>query len=107
MILLIICWNYLTKFAFTFKQKEFPGGRAEIKRLLQKLGTISYEEKVVAFIFALTAFCWITRSFLLQKILPQLDDTIIAIAFAIVLFLIPSKDKKEKLINWSEAVKLP
>ncbi|MET2984468.1 SLC13 family permease [Aureibaculum conchae] len=106
-VLLIICWNYLTKFAFTFKQKEFPGGRAEIKRLLQQLGKISYEEKVVAFVFALTAFCWITRSFLLQKILPQLDDTIIAIAFAIVLFLIPSKDKKDKLVKWNEAVKLP
>lgn len=106
-ILLFICWQYLTKIAFKFKQKEFPGGRAEIKRLLQQLGKISYEEKLVAFVFALTAFCWITRSFLLQKILPQLDDTIIAIAFAILLFLIPSKDKKDKLINWSEAVKLP
>ncbi|MDY7393959.1 DASS family sodium-coupled anion symporter [Aureibaculum sp. 2210JD6-5] len=106
-VLLFICWKYLTRFAFTFRQKEFPGGRAEIKRLLQKLGKISYEEKVVTFVFALTAFCWITRSFLLEKILPQLDDTIIAIAFAVLLFLIPSKDKKEKLINWDEAVKLP
>ena len=106
-VLLFICYQYLTKFAFTFKQKEFPGGRAEIKRLLQGLGEITYEEKVVSFVFALTAFCWITRSFLLQKIVPQIDDTIIAITFAIVLFLIPSKDKKDKLINWDEAVKLP
>ena len=76
-ILIFICWKYLTKYAFTFKQKTFPGGKEEIKRLLSKLGKISYEEKVVAFVFALTAFCWITRSFLLQKILPGLDDTII------------------------------
>jgi sodium-dependent dicarboxylate transporter 2/3/5 len=106
-ILLFICWKYLTKYAFTFKQKTFPGGKEEIKRLLSKLGKISYEEKVVAFVFALTAFCWITRSFLLQKILPGLDDTIIAIFFAIVLFLIPSKKKGEQLINWEEAVKMP
>jgi sodium-dependent dicarboxylate transporter 2/3/5 len=106
-ILLFICWNYLTKYAFTFKQKTFPGGKEEIKRLLSKLGKISYEEKVVAFVFALTAFCWITRSFLLQKILPGLDDTIIAIFFAIILFLIPSKKKGEQLINWEEAVKMP
>jgi sodium-dependent dicarboxylate transporter 2/3/5 len=106
-ILLFICWKYLTKYAFTFKQKSFPGGKEEIKRLLSKLGKISYEEKVVAFVFALTAFCWITRSFLLQKILPGLDDTIIAIFFAIVLFLIPSKKKGEQLINWEEAVKMP
>ncbi|MGB3143712.1 MAG: DASS family sodium-coupled anion symporter [Maribacter sp.] len=106
-ILIFICWKYLTKYAFDFKQKSFPGGKEEIKRLLKKLGKITYEEKVVAFVFALTAFCWITRSFLLQQFLPGLDDTIIAIFFAIVLFLIPSKQKGEQLINWEEAVKMP
>jgi sodium-dependent dicarboxylate transporter 2/3/5 len=106
-ILIFICWKYLTKYAFKFKQKSFPGGKEEIKRLLSNLGKISYEEKVVAFVFALTAFCWITRSFLLQKILPGLDDTIIAIFFAIVLFLIPSKQKGDQIINWEEAVKMP
>jgi len=106
-LLLFICWKYLTRFAFTFQQTEFPGGKKEIKRLLKTLGKISYEEKIVASIFGLTAFCWITRSFLLKGFLPALDDTIIAIFFAIILFLIPSKNKKEQLINWEEAVKLP
>ncbi|SNR56001.1 solute carrier family 13 (sodium-dependent dicarboxylate transporter), member 2/3/5 [Maribacter sedimenticola] len=106
-LLLFICWKYLTRFAFSFKQKSFPGGKQEIKRLLSTLGKISYEEKIIAFVFALTAFCWITRSFLLQRILPNLDDTIIAIFFAILLFLIPSKKKGHQLINWEEAVKMP
>ena len=106
-VLLFICWKYLTQYAFTFRQTEFPGGKEEIKRQLQLLGKISYEEKMVGFIFAFTAFCWITRSFLLQQFLPGLDDTIIAICFAIVLFLIPAKNKKEQLINWEEAVKMP
>ncbi|RPD98522.1 DASS family sodium-coupled anion symporter [Aureibaculum marinum] len=106
-ILLFICWVYLTKFAFKFKQKAFPGGRTEIKQQQQKLGKITYEEKLVSIVFAFTAFCWITRSFLLQRLFPQLDDTIIAISFAILLFIIPSKDKSEKLINWNDAVKLP
>lgn len=106
-ILLFICWKYLTSFAFTFKQKEFPGGKAEIKQLLKTLGKITYEEKVVAIVFATTAFCWITRSFLLQKILPQLDDTIIAVLFAVILFLIPSKTKNKKLISWKDTKDLP
>lgn len=106
-VLLFICWKYLTRYAFSFKQTEFPGGKDEIKRQLQLLGKISYEEKLVGFIFAFTAFCWITRSFLLQQFLPGLDDTIIAICFAIVLFLIPAKNKKEQLINWEEAVRMP
>lgn len=106
-VLIFICWKYLTRYAFSFKQVEFPGGRAEIKRLKNSLGNITYEEKMIAIVFGATAFCWITRSFLLQRILPGLDDTIIAIFFAILLFLIPSKKRGEQLLNWEEAVKMP
>lgn len=106
-LLLLICWKYLTRIAFRFQQEEFPGGRKEIKRLLSELGRISFEEKAIALVFGLTAFCWISRSFLLQKFFPQLDDTIIAMFFSVVLFLIPTKEKKVPLINWEDAVKMP
>lgn len=107
-ILLFICWQYLTKIAFNFKQKEFPGGKAEIKRQLNALGKISYEEKIVLAIFICTAFLWITRSFLLKDIIPGIDDTIIAMISATVLFLIPTKSKQQSaIIDWQSAVKLP
>ncbi|WP_370214240.1 SLC13 family permease [Mesoflavibacter profundi] len=106
-ILLFICWKYLTEVAFTFEKREFTDGKAEVNRQLKALGSISYEEKLVAFIFGLTAFFWITRSFLFKNILPALDDTIIAISFAIVLFLLPSKKQGTKLMNWDDAVKIP
>ena len=106
-ILLFLCWMYLTRFAFKFKQKEFPGGRQEIKKQLQELGPISYEEKAVFLVFLLTAFSWITRSFLLESFIPKIDDTIIAIFFAILLFIVPSKNKSIKLMAWEDAVKLP
>lgn len=106
-ILLIICWLYLTRFAFNFKQKEFPGGRDEINRQLKALGKVTYEEKTVLIVFVLTAFAWISRSFLIQKFVPAIDDTIIAIAFAILLFILPSKRKFGKIIAWEDAVKLP
>ncbi|MDC0210781.1 DASS family sodium-coupled anion symporter [Flavobacteriaceae bacterium] len=108
LILLAICWKYLTEIAFTFKQKKFPGGRNEINKQLKSLGKLSYEEKMVLLIFVGTAFAWITRSFLLQKLIPNLDDTIIAVITGILLFILPaSKSKNRKLINWEEAVKLP
>ncbi|MEE9373168.1 MAG: DASS family sodium-coupled anion symporter [Saprospiraceae bacterium] len=107
-LLLFICWKYLTSFAFQFKKKTFPGGRAEINKQLKALGKISYEEKLVLSIFSITAFAWITRSFFLVKILPSIDDTIIAMISAVALFLIPAaKAKGRKLITWEEAVKLP
>ena len=108
LILLVLCWKYLTEFAFSFKQKDFPGGKAEINKQLKSLGKISYEEKMVLLIFIATAFAWITRSFLLQKFIPNIDDTIIAIISGIILFILPtSKEKNRKLINWEEAVRLP
>lgn len=107
-LLSFICWKYLTGFAFTFKQKTFPGGKAEIQKQLKALGKVSYEEKAVLLVFVATAFAWISRSFLLSRLLPAIDDTIIAMIAAIILFLLPAgSDKKRKLLKWKEAVKLP
>lgn len=105
---LFLCWKYLTNYAFRFQQESFPGGKAEINRQLAALGKISYEEKVVLIVFAATAFAWISRSFLLKHLMPNIDDTIIAIIAGMVLFLLPaSKEKKRPIITWEEAVKLP
>jgi len=106
-VLLFICWQYLTRIAFSFQQKGFPGGRAEIKRQLDTLGKITYEEKLVLVIFVTTALAWISRSFFLKKIIPSIDDTIIAMIGGIVLFLIPTQQKDRSLLTWKEAVKLP
>ena len=107
MLLLAICWVYLTRYAFTFKQDKFPDGREEILRLKNELGVISYEQKIVGLVFISVGFCWITRSFLLQKIFPALDDAIIAIIFAMILFIINAKSKNDKILEWKEAVKMP
>ncbi|NNG09226.1 MAG: DASS family sodium-coupled anion symporter, partial [Arenibacter sp.] len=105
--LLFLCWYYLTHFAFSFKQKEFPGGRKEIALRLKALGKLGYEEKMVLVVFAITAFAWIARSFLLQKLVPAMDDTIIAMATVIILFLLPTSKKGKNLLSWEDAVKLP
>lgn len=106
-ILLFLCWFYLTRFAFTFKQKEFPGGRSEISARLKALGKMGFEEKSVLVVFAVTAFAWIARSFLLQRFIPKMDDTIIAIMTVVILFLLPTRKKGKRLLEWQDAVKLP
>ena len=106
-ILLVIAWYYLTRVAYQFKQIEFPGGKEEINRLLAQIGSMKNEEKAVLFVFILTAFCWITRSFLLQKLIPGIDDTAIAIGAAILLFIIPSNKKGNSLLVWEDAIKIP
>lgn len=105
--LLFFCWIYLTRYAFSFKQTEFPGGLEEIRRLKKELGPVSYEERWVGLVFMLAAFSWISRSFILQPILPALDDTIIAITFGLLLFVLPTKKGGEAIISWKDTVKLP
>ena len=107
LILLFLCWKYLTVVAFKFEQKSFPGGQKEIRNQLQKLGQITYEEKLVATIFAMTAIAWVTRDFILKLIVPVIDDTIIVMISALIIFLLPNKNRKRRLINWDEASKLP
>ncbi|MBA6152022.1 SLC13 family permease [Gelidibacter maritimus] len=106
-ILLTIAWLYLTRVAFKFKQKEFPGGKGEINRLIKELGPMQFEEKLVLIVFIFTAICWITRSFVLQSIIPGIDDTIIAMSAAMILFILPTKNKNQRIIGWEDAVKIP
>jgi len=108
--LLFIAWVYLTNVAFKFKQDKFVEGKKEINRQLKGLGSISYEEKIVLAVFVLTGLAWITRTFLLNRFLPNLDDSIIALIAGISLFIFQAKNrsgKKEKIMNWEDAVKLP
>ena len=106
--LLIICWLYLTKIAFKFKNEEFSAGKEEILRQIKKLGSFSNEEIKVLIVFALTALGWIFRGSI-ETIFPMIDDTIIAIFFAVTLFIIPTKNHKTNttLLVWNDTVKLP
>jgi sodium-dependent dicarboxylate transporter 2/3/5 len=107
-LLLGLCWLYLVRFAFSFKNQSIPGGQAEVKKQLAALGKITPEEKRVLIVFILTALAWITRTFVLNKLIPGINDTVIAIAGAILLFLIPAKSNAgARLLDWETAVKLP
>ncbi len=106
-VLLVICWWYLTRVAFTFKQDSFAGGRAEIRRLQKELGPMSQEEIKVLVVFIITATAWVGRKAILAPLIPGISDTVIAMIGATALFLIPGKEKGSTLLNWSEAEKLP
>lgn len=107
-ILLLAAWFYLVKIAFPMSIKELPGGKEIISSERQHLGKISFEEKLVLVVFLATAVAWITRSFIPFDFISRIDDTIIAIAAAIILFLLPSKSSKDgQLLNWKDALNIP
>ena len=107
LLLLFICWKYLTSIAYKFKDENFKSGLEEINDQIKNLGKFSYEEKSVLIVFIATALAWITQSFIIKKFIPEIDDTIIAIIAAVVLFILPDKSGDNKLLSWSDAVKLP
>ena len=105
--LLFICWKYLTTIAYNFSDQNFESGLNEIDKQLKELGKVSYEEKSVLIVFILTALAWVTQSFLIKQFIPAIDDTIIAIFAAIILFILPNKEGSKKLLSWDDAIKLP
>lgn len=108
LIMLAFCWFLLTYIIFPVSKSSMPLGKEMIAGEQRKLGNISQEEKAVGIVFLLTAFAWITRSFFLNQFIPGINDTVIAIAAALLMFIIPSKQKKGKpLLTWEEAERLP
>lgn len=106
--LLILAWIYLVKIAFPLKMKSLPGGREVVQAQLRDLGKMTFEEKLVLIVFSATALSWITRTFVIQKFIPTMNDTIIAIIAGVLLFVLPSKNpKKVRLLDWNDAKNLP
>ncbi|MGA9289709.1 MAG: DASS family sodium-coupled anion symporter [Anaerobacillus sp.] len=107
-LLLFGCWYYLVKMAFPMKIKELPGGKEVIAKERKDLGRMSVEESVILTIFSLTALAWISRSFVLSDLNPNINDTVIAMTAALLLFLIPAPSKRgEFLLDWQTAKGLP
>ncbi|MCA1772048.1 MAG: DASS family sodium-coupled anion symporter [Halomonas sp.] len=109
-ILLFASWLLLTRIIYPVKFADLPGGKEVIQKEKQALGTTSFEEKAVLWVFLFAAFMWITRSFLWEGQLltiPGIDDTMIAMVAAIALFLIPSKNQGGCLLDWEVAKDVP
>ena len=72
------------------------------------LGHISSAERRVGWVFAFTAALWILRRPLNDGFSLNLDDTGIAMAGGLALFLIPSSVPSEKfLLKWQDTQRLP
>jgi solute carrier family 13 (sodium-dependent dicarboxylate transporter), member 2/3/5 len=107
-VLLVICWIYIVKIAFPVRRLSVPDIGGHIRKDYEMLGPIRPEEVSVLVVFSATAFAWITRSFFLAKFIGGLDDTIIALSGAVVLFVLPARSRKgEKILDWATAAKMP
>jgi|TARA_B100001094_G_scaffold225419_1_gene219665 solute carrier family 13 (sodium-dependent dicarboxylate transporter), member 2/3/5 len=104
-----LAWVALTRWTFKVDFATNDTGRLALKKMKDDLGSISTPEIRVGIIFLLLAVAWITRPILITLPgLSALDDSSIAMAGAISLFMIPSGDKTDPvLLRWIHLEKLP
>lgn len=102
-------WIVLTRFVFKVDFRTSDEGRRTLLDMKNEMGSIKVPEKRVAIVFFALAATWIMRPVLTRVPgLEALDDSGIAMAGAVALFLIPSGDKSDPLlIRWQQAEQLP
>ncbi len=112
--LLLICWIYLSRFAFSFKGQSGQAGQQVVKEQYRALGPASRAEKRVGLVFGVVALSWISRDFLLSRAFPLMNDTTIGLIGVFLLFVLPSGTKRHKnsrtsvpLLDWPSVQNIP
>lgn len=80
-----------------------------VKEELAALGPMTVPEKRVMYIFLTTAFLWIFRDLINRQEYFRLDDNMIAVFGALLMFLVPSGSsmhEREKILVWSDTSKM-
>lgn len=107
-LLMLAAIFYITKIAYPMKVKKITNGKQFVVDRKKELGKMSYEEKVVLGIFSITAFFWMTRTFIWSDIIPGLSDTMIAMVAAVLLHAIPaSGNTGERLLGGDSLKNMP
>lgn len=108
-VMLPLAWLTLTRWVFKVDFITSGDGRAALKRMKDELGPITVPEKRIGIVFIALALTWIMRPLLVKLPgLGALDDSGIAMAGAISLFIIPSGERSDPLlIRWHYIEKLP
>jgi len=97
----------LTRISFTLEAREIPGVRELIAAEQLQLGPLGRAELSVAIVFALTALGWVFQP-LIARFVPLVSDTTVAMAGALLLFMIPVNARRgEFVMTWQATSAVP
>lgn len=106
-LMLFVLYWVMVKWLYPNGMKADASTKQLIREEVNKLGITSVAEKRVLTIFICTAFLWITKDLINELKWIKLDDTMIALAGAISLFICPAgSGKKEALLQWDDTKKM-
>jgi sodium-dependent dicarboxylate transporter 2/3/5 len=110
LLLLFSLYVIMTKWLYPNKLGADTATRDLIKFELQQLGPLTPSEKRVLIIFVSTALLWITKDLINATKVVKLDDTMIAMAGALALFICPAgdynKEGSRKILEWTDTTKM-
>ncbi|MFO7935505.1 MAG: SLC13 family permease [Bacteroidales bacterium] len=119
LIMLVAVWLVIS-FLFRPRGKWEQMDRDHFRKAYRELGPASYEERVVLILFITLALLWITRAGIVinEFVIPGwaqifkspsfMNDGTVAIFISIILFIVPSRNKKGgRIMDWKTAQKLP
>jgi sodium-dependent dicarboxylate transporter 2/3/5 len=112
MVILLLAALYwvLAKWIFPSRISSSKDANRYITEELKKLGRMSTAEKRALTVFLLTALLWIIKDPINQLGFLKLDDSMIAIFGALLLFAIPAgkteNNKPVMLLDWSDTSKM-
>ena len=108
-VMLVLVHVLLTRVLCPVGKAELQGGVVNLRQELDALGAWNMAEKRVAWIFGSTALLWVCRRVIVAQTGMALDDTAVAMAAGVMLFLIPSGQPQSArtLLVWEDTRRLP
>ena len=107
-IMLPLAWLVLTQVLFPARKIAIDNPKGIVEQELSTLGPMSKAERLVGIVFLGAALCWILRKPLAGATGLPLNDTMVALAAALVLFAVPiSRAKGTFALDWEAARNVP
>ncbi len=106
MVFLALAWLYLAYCFRRVKAGEGLGQIGVIETELRQMGSMGHAERRVMIVFAGVATIWILRGLIETDIGARVEDSTVAVAGALALFLLPAGDGR-RLLDWDTAKRIP
>ncbi len=107
--MLPIAWFLLTRTLFHFDIPATDAVNDHLRHLREEMGAMTTPERRVAFVFSAVIFCWMLRRPITEWLgLEGVSDAGIVMTAALLMFLIPSGDSKQRqLLSWENTSRIP
>jgi len=106
-VMLFSAWVILTKIIFPTSFEASLETKEKLNNMLLELGPLTKDEIKISFIFGFAVIAWITSRLVRETFGIGIEDAGVAIIVSIILFMVPSSNKKNDLMQCNKTTQLP